>query len=97
MKLEQMKTVLEKGGKFEGINRKVQIKPTKWIEQADGAPEVPSDSAARMRGLFHSFSCAVRLLNHRSKHLDSLGPAMGGGHRANQLSAYEMIGSLMCR
>jgi|LauGreSuBDMM15SN_2_FD.fasta_scaffold199198_1 hypothetical protein len=55
MKLEQMKTVLEKGGKFEGINRKVQIKPIKWIEQADGAPEVPSDSAARMRGLFHFF------------------------------------------
>ena len=40
MKLEQMKTVLEKGGKFEGINRKVQIKPTKWIEQADGVCEV---------------------------------------------------------
>ena len=40
MKLEQMKTVLEKGGKFEGIIRKVQFKPIKWIEQADGPPEV---------------------------------------------------------
>ena len=39
-KLEQIKAVLEKGGKFEGINRKVQIKPTKWIEQPDGPPEV---------------------------------------------------------
>ena len=39
-KLEQMKTVLEKGGKFDGVNRKVQIKPTKWIEVPGGAPEV---------------------------------------------------------
>eukprot|EP01138_Halocafeteria_seosinensis_P009466 gb/GECG01009674.1/.p1 GENE.gb/GECG01009674.1/~~gb/GECG01009674.1/.p1 ORF type:complete len:1580 (+),score=253.46 gb/GECG01009674.1/:1-4740(+) len=29
-KLQQVKAVLEKGGQFSGINRKVQIKPTKW-------------------------------------------------------------------
>ena len=29
-KLLQMKDVLEKGGHFSGINRKVQLKPTKW-------------------------------------------------------------------
>ncbi|KAJ1495646.1 hypothetical protein T484DRAFT_1761516, partial [Baffinella frigidus] len=28
--LEKMCSVLEKGGKFSGINRKLQIKPTKW-------------------------------------------------------------------
>ena len=73
MKLEQMKTVLEKGGKFEGINRKVQIKPTKWIEQADGVPEVPlilhaCVSASPMRRAFHfSRHIAVRLLSRRSR------------------------------
>jgi len=35
-KLKQMKAVLEKGGKFSGINRKVQIKPLKWSEALDG-------------------------------------------------------------
>ena len=74
MKLEQMKTVLEKGGKFEGINRKVQIKPTKWIEQADGVPEVPlilhacvSASPMRRRAFHFSRHIAVRLLSRRSR------------------------------
>jgi inositol hexakisphosphate/diphosphoinositol-pentakisphosphate kinase len=30
--------VLEKGGKFDGINRKVQIKPLKWVMSEDGTP-----------------------------------------------------------
>jgi hypothetical protein len=33
-KLMQMKAVLEKGGHFNGINRKVQLKPTKWRQRA---------------------------------------------------------------
>jgi len=31
-----MKTVLEKGGTFSGVNRKVQIKPTKWSDTPNG-------------------------------------------------------------
>jgi hypothetical protein len=37
-KIDQMCSVLEKGGKFSGINRKLQIKPTKWEEDtSEGA------------------------------------------------------------
>ena len=38
-KLLQMKAVLEKGGHFDGINRKVQIKPLKWVVD-DGVPVI---------------------------------------------------------
>ena len=33
-----IKTVLEQGGQFAGINRKVQLKPLKWSEDADATP-----------------------------------------------------------
>lgn len=33
-KLLQMKAVLEKGGHFSGINRKVQLKPTRWVKRS---------------------------------------------------------------
>lgn len=31
-----MQTVLEQGGHFAGINRKVQLKPTQWSEEGGG-------------------------------------------------------------
>ena len=34
-----MKAVLEKGGHFDGINRKVQIKPLKWVVD-EGVPVI---------------------------------------------------------
>jgi hypothetical protein len=39
-KLMQMKYVLERGGHFSGINRKIQIKATKW--KASGRQDVIS-------------------------------------------------------
>ena len=36
-----MQTVLEAGGSFAGVNRKVQLKPTKWSEQEEGSSEPP--------------------------------------------------------
>ncbi|KJE96389.1 histidine acid phosphatase domain containing 2A [Capsaspora owczarzaki ATCC 30864] len=33
-KLVQMKAVLEKGGHFSGINRKVQLKPLRWVKRS---------------------------------------------------------------
>lgn len=47
-KLLQMKVVLEKGGHFSGINRKVQLKPTKWrrISRAEAAAAAAAASAA---------------------------------------------------
>eukprot|EP00658_Telonema_sp_P-2_P052679 TRINITY_DN4091_c0_g2_i1.p1 TRINITY_DN4091_c0_g2~~TRINITY_DN4091_c0_g2_i1.p1 ORF type:complete len:837 (-),score=221.40 TRINITY_DN4091_c0_g2_i1:55-2565(-) len=38
-KLHQMKAVLEMFGEFTGINRKAQIKPTKWAVLEDGVTE----------------------------------------------------------
>ncbi len=34
-------TVLEAGGSFAGVNRKVQLKPTKWSELEEGSTEQP--------------------------------------------------------
>ena len=34
-------TVLEAGGSFAGVNRKVQLKPTKWTEPEEGSTEQP--------------------------------------------------------
>ena len=34
-------TVLEAGGSFAGVNRKVQLKPTKWTEPEEGSAEQP--------------------------------------------------------
>ena len=36
-----MQTVLEQGGSFAGINRKVQIKPLKWSQPEEGSKEEP--------------------------------------------------------
>jgi hypothetical protein len=44
-KLLQMKAVLEKGGHFSGINRKVQLKPTRWRTAV-----VPSTAAGAALG-----------------------------------------------
>jgi hypothetical protein len=44
-RLLQMKAVLEKGGHFSGINRKVQLKPTKWTRSAQSqARATPPDA-----------------------------------------------------
>ena len=43
-KLRQVKAVLEKGGHFSGINRKVQIKPTKWVNNRYMAARENSES-----------------------------------------------------
>lgn len=49
-KLIRIKTVLEKGGRFSGINRKVQLKPLKWAHaipaSGDGAPAAPTVTEA---------------------------------------------------
>eukprot|EP00753_Platysulcus_tardus_P013390 PLAT3669.6.p1 GENE.PLAT3669.6~~PLAT3669.6.p1 ORF type:complete len:1024 (+),score=377.90 PLAT3669.6:128-3073(+) len=34
--LTHVLSVLERGGRFEGVNRKVQLKPSKWEQRADG-------------------------------------------------------------
>ncbi|KAF1879319.1 hypothetical protein Lal_00005785 [Lupinus albus] len=39
-KLRQVKAVLEEGGHFSGIYRKVQLKPLKWVKVAKGNGEV---------------------------------------------------------
>jgi hypothetical protein len=44
-KLRIVRTVLEQGGQFSGINRKVQLKPITW-----GPPEAPADRAASAGG-----------------------------------------------
>jgi inositol hexakisphosphate/diphosphoinositol-pentakisphosphate kinase len=36
-----MQTVLEAGGSFAGVNRKVQLKPTIWTEPEEGSTEQP--------------------------------------------------------
>lgn len=36
-----LQTVLEQGGSFAGINRKVQIKPLKWSQPEEGSKEEP--------------------------------------------------------
>lgn len=36
-----VQTVLEQGGSFAGINRKVQIKPLKWSQPEEGSTEEP--------------------------------------------------------
>ncbi|CAK0787238.1 hypothetical protein CVIRNUC_010454 [Coccomyxa viridis] len=36
-----VRTVLEAGGSFAGVNRKVQLKPTKWSEPEEGSAEQP--------------------------------------------------------
>ena len=36
-----VQTVLEAGGSFAGVNRKVQLKPTKWSEPEEGSTEPP--------------------------------------------------------
>ncbi|GAB4823839.1 hypothetical protein N2152v2_010885 [Parachlorella kessleri] len=40
-KFRIMKTVLEQGGQFAGINRKVQLKPVKWSSPEEGSGEAP--------------------------------------------------------
>ena len=37
--LHPAQTVLEAGGSFAGVNRKVQLKPTKWSEPEEGSAE----------------------------------------------------------
>lgn len=37
-----MRTVLEQGGTFAGINRKVQLKPTKWSTPISSKPSTPA-------------------------------------------------------
>jgi hypothetical protein len=52
-KLRIVRTVLEQGGTFAGINRKVQLKPTKWstaskpqpADSAEGQPAAPQNTA----------------------------------------------------
>lgn len=39
--LRPVQTVLEAGGSFAGVNRKVQLKPTKWSEPEEGSTEQP--------------------------------------------------------
>ena len=39
--LRPVQTVLEAGGSFAGVNRKVQLKPTKWSEPEEGSAEQP--------------------------------------------------------
>ena len=39
--LADLQTVLEQGGSFAGINRKVQIKPLKWSQPEEGSKEEP--------------------------------------------------------
>ena len=41
-KLLQMRGVLEKGGRFSGINRKVQLKPLKWVAREPPRSKPPS-------------------------------------------------------
>ena len=36
-----LQTVLEQGGSFAGINRKVQVKPLKWSQPEEGSKEEP--------------------------------------------------------
>ena len=36
-----LQTVLEQGGSFAGINRKVQIKPLKWSQPQEGSKTEP--------------------------------------------------------
>jgi hypothetical protein len=43
-KLRIVRTVLEQGGTFAGINRKVQLKPTKWSTASASKPQ-PADPA----------------------------------------------------
>jgi 3-oxoacyl-ACP reductase-like protein len=43
-KLRIVRTVLEQGGTFSGINRKVQLKPTKWSRRSNSSK--PGDAAA---------------------------------------------------
>eukprot|EP00891_Asterochloris_glomerata_P003679 jgi/Astpho2/3679/gw1.00060.3.1_t len=40
-KFRIVRTVLEQGGHFAGINRKVQLKPLKWTQPAEGSDEQP--------------------------------------------------------
>eukprot|EP00899_Mesostigma_viride_P005502 jgi/Mesvir1/14953/Mv14625-RA.1 len=40
LKLKHVKAVLEEGGHFSGINRKVQLKPLKWKQEGTEGPEV---------------------------------------------------------
>lgn len=53
--LLQMKMVLEKGGHFDGINRKVQLKPTRWTtvkSRRRVASDVVNDAPARSGVIF---------------------------------------------
>ncbi|XP_024521024.1 inositol hexakisphosphate and diphosphoinositol-pentakisphosphate kinase VIP1 [Selaginella moellendorffii] len=43
-KLRHVKAVLEEGGHFSGIYRKVQLKPQKWQEATDGEEERPTEA-----------------------------------------------------
>ena len=47
-KLRQIRAVLEKGGNFSGINRKVQLKPTKWAAAAPPVEAVVSDCVSAL-------------------------------------------------
>lgn len=37
----RLQTVLEQGGQFAGINRKVQLKTLRWAPRHDGSTEAP--------------------------------------------------------
>lgn len=51
-KLRIVRTVLEQGGTFSGINRKVQLKPTKWSTPSNSSsskPPTPAPDAAEQQ------------------------------------------------
>lgn len=46
----QLFSVLKKGGHFEGINRKIQLKPLEWVQKADPITDEPIETVTM--GLF---------------------------------------------
>jgi len=56
-KLRIVRTVLEQGGQFSGINRKVQLKPVTWVSPPSG-PSTPASAAANPAAGEDAFSAA---------------------------------------
>lgn len=48
-KLRIVRTVLEQGGTFAGINRKVQLKPTKWSTPSGSKPSTPAADSSEQQ------------------------------------------------
>lgn len=53
-KLTQIRAVLEKGGYFSGINRKVQLKPMKW--QPTSGTSTPTGNLSKQVSLTNAFN-----------------------------------------